>query len=326
MIAHVLERATGGYVRPLDLQHDLEPLADLIESAFGDELALTGSQMVRDMRQMALLGPLLWVAETAAHFLSGYVWIEDGQLVGNISLTEDRQPGTWNISNVAVLPAYRGRGIAGQLVDVAIAHVRRRRGRRILLQVRADNAPALALYAHRGFTTFDTLHELDLPPHAWPVVLGVSPALRRLRGSDARPLLRLILASTPTEVLRHRPGLLGSYRRGGWYRLGEWLQAAFTGRERWEWVAPWGEELAGYGLVTAKLPHGPHELELHVRPGQRGLWEMPLAEALLHTALRLPRQHLRAYISASHPEALNALHNLGFKTLRVLTQMVLELG
>ncbi len=326
MIARVLERAGGGYVRPLDPQRDLEPLADLIESAFGEELALTSSPMVRDMRQMALLGPLLWVAGAAVHLFSGYVWIEDGQLVGNISLTEDREPGTWNISNVAVLPAYRGRGIAGQLLDVALAHVRQRRGRRILLQVRADNAPALALYTHRGFTIFDTVHELDLPFHAWPVVLGISPALRRLRPSDARPLLHLILASTPPAVLRHRPSLLDAYRRGVWDRVGQWLQMAFNSRERWEWVAPWGKELVGYGLLTAKLPNGPHEVELHVRPDQRGLWELPLAEALLHTALHLPRQHVRAYISASHPEALHALHRLGFKTLRVLAQMVLELG
>ncbi|NLG26477.1 MAG: GNAT family N-acetyltransferase, partial [Chloroflexi bacterium] len=162
MIAWALQAAAprDPHIRPFAPQRDLEALANLVEVAFGEDLALTGSHMVRDLRQMALAGPLLQFARPLADFLQGFVWTEDGALVGNVSVNQ--RAGAWVMTNVAVLPEHRGRGIAGQLVDAAIAHVRRQGGRRILLQVRSDNTPAQTLYARRGFVRFDSWHELDL--------------------------------------------------------------------------------------------------------------------------------------------------------------------
>jgi len=328
MIAQAVRKCSlADHIRPFNPARDLGALARLIEAAFGEELAVTGSSIVRDMRQMALLGPMLWAAHAVTPFFTGYVWIEGGQFVGNASLSqESERSSTWVLSNVAVRPEFRGRGIAGQLLEAAIAHVRRDRGRRVLLQVRADNQAALALYRHHGFITFDTLHELNLAEYNWPLAPGLDTVpLRRAYARDSQRLYQLVAVSTPREVLLRHPLRAQRFRRGLWWWLGQSFQLAFNGQQLSELVAEQQGELVAYGSVNAHLLHGPNELELYVLPGQRGRWELPLVEGLINLIQDMPRYSLRAYISASHPEGLRALGQLGFETLRVLEQMSLEL-
>jgi ribosomal protein S18 acetylase RimI-like enzyme len=339
MVVGTLEEQSTlpAHIRPFNPVYDLGDLATLIEIAFGPELSITGSHMVRDMRQMALWGPMLWLAGPASSLLKGYVWIEDGRLVGNASIAaESGKIGDWTISNVAVLPEYRGRGIAGHLVDTALEHVRSRGGRRVFLQVRSDNVTALSLYEHRGFRMYDTLHELELPRHGWLVSVGRSTyPLREVRAGDQEGLYALFLASTPQEVLAQHPIRPRQLRRGLGWQLRQVRDMFIQGRRCQELV---GEELGpgvrgsgqqgrivAYGSLTTYLSRGPYELDVRVLPERRGSWEAALIEGLLTLGEGIPRQRVRSYVSTSHPEAIDAYHRLGFRTLRVLDQMVLEL-
>lgn len=56
-----------------------------------------------------------------------------------------------DLQTLAVLPPFQRRGIAGRLLDALLEQARSRGCRDCLLEVRADNAPARALYAARGF-------------------------------------------------------------------------------------------------------------------------------------------------------------------------------
>lgn len=56
-----------------------------------------------------------------------------------------------DIANVAVSPACRRRGIASQLLARLEAHVASVGVRRMFLEVRVSNAPAMALYIKRGY-------------------------------------------------------------------------------------------------------------------------------------------------------------------------------
>jgi len=328
MIAEVVDnhQTTSGYIRPFQAQRDLSALASLIEIAFKDELAATGSRMVEDMRQFALMGPMLWMAQMVQPMLAGYVWIEDGKLVGNITLTPEKEHGIWTISNVAVLPAYRGRGIAGKLLDTGLNHLRQRQGKLVLLQVRADNAVALTLYRHRGFHTFDTLHEMNLPKFHLPMLSStVASGIRRVRPGDSRKLHQLVVESTPATVRRYRPVQPHTYRRGLWWSVSRSLQLAFSGQELVEIVGERNGELAAYASLTIYLTRSPDEVKLYVRPTERGRWERPLLEALIGPTTMALHHNLRACISTSHPEGLNAFKELHFETLRILDQMALEL-
>lgn len=72
-----------------------------------------------------------------------------GQLAGYVSvyhLGEEVE-----IINIAVAPHRRRQGLGGLLLDYVCAQARVLGAERIILEVRKSNAPAIALYAGRGF-------------------------------------------------------------------------------------------------------------------------------------------------------------------------------
>ena len=85
--------------------------------------------------------------------LSGYVWVEEGRIIGNISLVPYYLHGKryYLVANVAVHPDFQQRGIARAMTQQAIAHMRQRRAPSAWLHVREENTPAVTLYSHLGF-------------------------------------------------------------------------------------------------------------------------------------------------------------------------------
>lgn len=74
---------------------------------------------------------------------------EQGEILGYIYgtvLFEDAE-----LMKIAVLPDYRGQGLACALTEGFIQGVKERGGERIFLEVRASNLPALKLYQGHGF-------------------------------------------------------------------------------------------------------------------------------------------------------------------------------
>jgi ribosomal-protein-alanine N-acetyltransferase len=59
------------------------------------------------------------------------------------------------LQRIAVYPAYRRRGLATALLDAVVEAGRRGGADRLLLEVRSDNAAALACYAAAGFVEID---------------------------------------------------------------------------------------------------------------------------------------------------------------------------
>jgi ribosomal protein S18 acetylase RimI-like enzyme len=84
---------------------------------------------------------------------SGYIWEEDGRLVGNLSLIpiNVQNKRGYMIANVATHPDYRGRGIARALTTTALEYARSRNAACVWLQVRDDNPSAIHIYETTGF-------------------------------------------------------------------------------------------------------------------------------------------------------------------------------
>ena len=169
MVARAIKQgSTAGGLRLMDPARDLHQVADLIESSFADEIGPAGKAAVRELRLMSRAGALVWLMNrTAAEFreaFTGFVWIEAGDVVGNVTVNRAKpESRRWHISNVAVKPAYRGRGIGRQLVGAALDLARARNGEWSLLQVRHDNAPALEMYRKLGFERLFGSTELVRP-------------------------------------------------------------------------------------------------------------------------------------------------------------------
>jgi ribosomal protein S18 acetylase RimI-like enzyme len=194
------QAARGDGLRPTHLVRDLYQIAELVELCFGARLDASGRAAVREMKMLARLGPLFWLLALLDRVFvlglgQGYVWREGRRVVGNVSLYRggvhpDLGPG-WLIANVAVHPDYRRQGIARKLMDAAMSYVRLQRGRWVMLQVEADNEPALRLYRNLAYQAYETLDQwtqerpiasrfdrLPAPSRSWPVS-------RRLAGDTA---------------------------------------------------------------------------------------------------------------------------------------------
>ena len=74
---------------------------------------------------------------------------EEGQVAGYAGLQVVLDEGT--VTNIAVRPDCRRRGVAGQLLEVFLNFARGNRLAFLTLEVRASNYPAIALYGSRGF-------------------------------------------------------------------------------------------------------------------------------------------------------------------------------
>ncbi|MGD8760558.1 MAG: GNAT family N-acetyltransferase, partial [Anaerolineales bacterium] len=152
-----LKRAEAG-LRPVNPRRDMAPLADLIELCFEGQLDAVGRRMVGEMRSFGRAGWLGWLLSRMilppVARSKGFVWEEQGRLVGNASVMEvEGHRRRWVLSNVAVHPEYRRRGIARQLTQAALALVRKRRGKVVLLQVVSDHEVVQAMYQSLGFQT-----------------------------------------------------------------------------------------------------------------------------------------------------------------------------
>ncbi len=313
-----------GHARPVDPGRDMGPIADLIEIAFGGELERTGNNLVAELRHLATLGPLLTFADRVASYPAGYVWEQDGKLIGNATLSiEDSSARLWFVSNVAVHPDYRGQGIGRRLMEAALEAVRQRGGRQVLLQVRTDNEPAQRLYRGLGFTRFDTVAEM-IRPSSLPAPRATQMDLRRLGYRDWAMQLDLAQAATPSEVLQVRALDEQTFRPSLLRRAQEWLDGLVNGRR----TMRWGLQRDGMlvAVVSVLASDGAlARLDLTVRPGYRGPLEAPLTDAGLMALDDWRPRAVGATVSTTHPEALQALRSRHFVTLRTLDQLVYRL-
>jgi len=319
-------------MRPFDTKHDLLQLADLIEVAFGSELARSTNRIVADLRHAARIWPVL----SAAHLfsimppplISGYVWTADERLVGNVTFTcEDATQQLWTISNVAVHPDHRGQRIARQLMEAALDQVRDKGARCVALQVQTGNMPAQQLYRELGFHAYDTTTELILPKQEWHKrSRRPSLPLRKRRPDDWQELCSLFTEALPAKAQAVRPISAHQFRWGIERRVERWLADLVNRQQRFEWVLEQHGTITGLLQATGQHKRAAHRLQIAVHPDNRGAVEEELLAAGLDALGRFPHRDIESTISTSHPEALRAFHQAGFKTIRALDQMALDLS
>lgn len=119
---------------------DLDRIVELEREIFPDD-AWPRDQLDDDLRS------------PYAHFLVTEV---EGQIVGYAIAHFLPGNDVADIHNIAVLDTARGRGLGSALFDRLVAWCREQGATAIMLEVRADNQPAQALYTSRGFHTIAT--------------------------------------------------------------------------------------------------------------------------------------------------------------------------
>ena len=323
--AHSLsQRAVArSHIRPVRLRRDLAAIAELIAVGFAGALDAQGHLMLRDMRATARWGPVTW---WLARWLGvippmrGYVWEEEGHIVGNVSLTPAGYGRGWVIANVVVLPEYRRRGIARALMETALDEVAQR-GAFAALQVLEENEPARKLYRDLGFAEERAFTRWRRPSYAKDETLSATPyQIRRLGPRDATALLAL--------AERERPNARGGL---GWLRPTRpevlrpprWAQFAFGGGKL---RAFWGVGGAGDALDAAlSVDHvlGSYTLYFDALVLPQGVEREALLSALVNF---LARRFAGRTLVTEHPAddraALEVWRAHRFRAERTLVHMI----
>lgn len=307
-----------GPIRRINMPNDLPAVADLIESCFPIHLDHDGKTYVDQMRKAARdMRVLKWLPnfhDLTSGRAAGFVWEEDGRIIGNLSLIPFQEGGrrVHLIANVAVDPSHRRRGIGRSLTQRALDYLRQLREPRVWLQVRDDNPPALNLYRSLGFVDIAARSTWRVKPK------DLSPADREIRSCIA---------------IRRR-------KAGDWDDQKAWLETAYPSDLRWNlpvnfkhlssdivqqvanfmdgetykhWAVEQGGELRGV-ITWQKTNSYAHNLWLAFPVDREG--EI-LPEALSKACRRLGRWHPLAvdYPKGRFEEGFEALGFVHFRTL-----------
>ena len=159
-----------GQLKAFDPAIDAESVIRLIEESFqlqnDPESMLVIEQMRQTIARQNLPGIL--VANEARQ--PGYVWLIDGQIVGNINIISflDNLRHIALIANVAVKPEFQHLGIAKALTKQALRYCEQKRAAEVWLQVSEENVAAHKLYLGLGF-------EVIRPVNSWLIEKKPAP-------------------------------------------------------------------------------------------------------------------------------------------------------
>ncbi len=213
-------------IREFELPADLPVLIDVIPPSFqypeneawsiqADEVESMVDSLAGVQRMWPVMRVVRWLVPPMRDILRGYVWEEDGQPVGLVNVVRRGSTDRWLIGNVSVLPEYRRRGIARQLVAASMQYAHERGAQAITLDVLAGNDPAYRLYEVLGFEHYDTRASLTCEPDG-PVDQPATPAGYTVVPSsmfDWRPRYELAQRITPQAVRRFVPVEEGRYKQ-----------------------------------------------------------------------------------------------------------------
>ena len=330
--ASLFKPAHQNGLQPVDLGRHLGGIASLIELCFGAELDAGGRGLIREMQLLSRAGPAVRLLQALTFsqqpWNTGYVWVEDGQVVGSVSTQPAAaRSSSWLVANVAVHPDYRRRGIALALMRATLDLLRSRGVAEAILQVDDDNLGAVSLYRNLGFGRVTTQTAWSRPGYNGPPAYVPSALEIRLRqpGEWAQELALARLVR-PAGLLWAHPLSVDEFRPGLWQQFGQF----FSGQTEEHWVigdplhtGVGPEPLAGVLILGMGGLDG-DRLHLLVHPSYQGQLERPLLVRALRRLGRRPGPARLEYDSDDEA-ATKVLTDLGFQSKRVLRWMRYEI-
>jgi GNAT superfamily N-acetyltransferase len=243
---HLTNSTRPKQIRPLDPRRDLSRVADLIELCFSETLDPDGQRYIQRMRQSGKMAEGRWFnppSFSVNMIAEGFIWQENGEIVGNISLipfsTLSRKINL--IANVAVHPDFRRRGIARALTVAALEQAQTHHIRSIWLQVRDTNETAFNLYKSLGFVEKARRTTWTLLPGKLRVEIPSGGRIVHLQPRHWKNQRKWFKQNYPDELLWYWPISLNAFRPG---LLGMFFRAIYETQMR-QWCVEQSGQLRG---------------------------------------------------------------------------------
>ncbi|MCB9418604.1 MAG: GNAT family N-acetyltransferase [Ardenticatenaceae bacterium] len=310
--------------RPINLNRDVSQVINLLELVFGHRLGGNENHLFNS--EAGLSQPaFLWRLNPATNKLAlGYVWEENGRIIGNATLLTTRTPGRYLVVNVAVHPDFRRRGIARDLMESLTSLVQKRGGHKILLQVVKDNTAALDLYRSLNYHTIGSMttwrcasQRLRQLEPALPT--QTEPFIQELSRQEWWQAYQLDITALATDLNWPEPLPEDSYKRGLWRQFENFM----NGRRSEIWVTKDRHQLTGLAGIWSEWGRA-HQIALRVHPAWKGELERPLLAKAIRRISYLSVRNVRI----DHPdddEVTNKLlQEANFQPRRTLTHMSLD--
>jgi GNAT superfamily N-acetyltransferase len=328
-------------MRPIKLPGDLVPLGDMIVDSFqypeNEQWSIQTDEMeqitdaIQGLRRMWPLIRLIQVfSPPLRDIMRGYLWEEDQQVVGTSMVQRLSATDAWIITTVGVLPAYRRRGIARELLEAALDLIRERGGERAILAVIDGNLPAYKLYESLGFEHYADQLDFQLAPQEAPPEPALPPGYTRspLARFDWQPRYELEQRITPASLLEYEPMEAGRFRQPAMMRLLLPVLMRAQGQRDEDLIvrtAGEGQVVARGGLTVPTRGKGPNLLRARLDPAHAILAPY-LVAYLLHRVVTLsPDRRVGFPVLRWMEPLVAAAGDAGFELRMVYCRMGLQL-
>jgi ribosomal protein S18 acetylase RimI-like enzyme len=314
--------ASGSGVRHINLRHDARQVLRLLDVAFGSALDPENRRSLQ--RSLTLMGQGWYptVQTFPRSFSPGFVWEEDNQIVGNVSLMRSQDTHRFLVANVAVHPNWRRRGIARGMMAETIDYVRWFGGHTVLLQVKQDNDGARWLYNSLGFKTVGAMtHWYATPADIRGMPASPSPPVRPLQRHEWKDAYELDTSSVHPDLNWPDPLPLTAYKTGLW----QWIDNFFNSRQVEHWATSNNNnQLTGVASIYSQWNRS-HAVSIRVAPTYQGQLERQLLAKITRRLPYLAHRRLRLDHPADDSLMNQILAEIGFRAKRTLVTMRLDL-
>lgn len=309
-------------LRSLQLPTDLDAMISLAQAGFqypeNPAWSVQTDELVGVVEQIRVI-KRVWPAIRFLQFFSpmlrdalcGFIYKDDGKPVGAINFTRQGND-EWLIANVTVLPTYRRRGIARQLVEAAINDLRARKAKAIFLEVIAGNLPAFNLYREMGFDPFagaaQYVYEKNEP--LAPVAFPDGYTLERVTPREWQARFELAQRITPANILKFEPVNRERFRPPVFARLAliaggskNLMDAVYTQPDH---------QIVGFASCSYRIrPGGVNYGEIQLDPAHAALAPYLVKHLLSQVQKHSPGRRIEIHYKEWQPYLLAAAKALG---------------
>ncbi len=315
-------------MRQLKLPDDFIPLADLLTETFQypeneswsiqtDEQEQIQESLKNYSRIWLLIRLIQLFSPPVRDLMRGFVWEEEGQRVGLTTIQRRGDTDIWIVGTVGVLPAYRRRGIAHELVVASLDLIREHGGKKAILGVIDGNFPAYTLYENLGFEHYSGSIEF----HAFPKEASAKPTLpggynlSPLKRFDWQPRYELEKRISPENLLKYEPVEVGRFRMTLLMRL-MWPLIMYAQGMHMKnfaiFTAPEGKIVARYGYTIPTRGKGLNNLEIRLDPDHPELAPFIIND-LMHRVVTLsPNRRVEISVPKWMPAVVSGVEGAGF--------------
>jgi ribosomal protein S18 acetylase RimI-like enzyme len=316
-------------LRKLKLPDDFIPLGDMLAETFQypeneswsvqtDEQEQIQESVQNFKRIWPLIRFIQCISPPARDLMRGFVWEEDGQLVGTTTIQRRGATDVWIVGTVGVLPSCRRRGIARKLVEASLDLIKELGGKKAFLGVIDGNLPAYQLYESLGFENYSGSIEfhiiLETAPSEYTLPEGyILTPLKRFEWQMRYELEKRI---SPESLLKYEPVEVGRFRMPLLMRL-IWPLIMFAQGMRVRnfaiYTAPEDKIVARFGYTTPTRGKGLNTLEIRLDPDHPELAPFIIHD-LMHRVMSLsPGRRIEISVPKWMPAVISAVEAAGFE-------------